>query len=70
MAAINVYPGIVVDPDILHGQPTIRGTHIPSPFSTWATCWRSLLVISSKKEPVACPTQATLPANRRTTKTR
>ncbi len=27
--AVELYPGIISDPDILHGKPVIKGTRVP-----------------------------------------
>lgn len=29
MAAREIYHGITIDPDVVHGEPTIAGTRIP-----------------------------------------
>jgi uncharacterized protein (DUF433 family) len=28
-SAVEIYPGITVDPRVMHGQPVIKGTRIP-----------------------------------------
>jgi uncharacterized protein (DUF433 family) len=44
----EIYPGVVVDPEIIHGKPVIAGTRIPVAL-VLGQCWANWLAESPSR---------------------